>query len=129
MMKSKPIKTLGDLRHHQQVLQMQVEQEAAKLNGSWVHLKANYKTMFWAGVNPFKNNGILNSALDLIKPGLLPVIAEVAKGSIKGQPLNAKVVGSAVKYTVASLGIKWLRKWLDSKQEEDVSENEPPAES
>lgn len=123
MMKTKSIRTIDDLRYHQEVLRLQVEKKEQELNNSWLYLKSNYKKMVWQEVNPFKGNSILNTALDLIQPGLLPVITEVAKGSAKGKPINMKVLGSSAKFVVATLGIKWLRKWLDLKQEETEAEN------
>jgi hypothetical protein len=122
MMKTKPIKTITDLRHHQEVLRANIEKHETELNNSWLHLKTNYGRMVWKEINPFKGNKPLNMVLDLLQPGLLPVITEVIKGSTKGNPLNLKVVGSSLKFMVASLGIKWLRKWLELKQDADQEE-------
>jgi hypothetical protein len=117
-MKTKPIKNLHDLRYHQELLRLQLSNQEQELNNSWVYLKTNYKKMVWQEVNPFKGNSVLDTALGLLQPGLLPIITEVAKGATKGKPLNLKVLGSSAKFMVATLGIKWLRKWLDLKQEE-----------
>ncbi len=116
-MKRRSIKTYSDLKHEQSLLRMQLQNKEAQLLDSWGYLKSNYKKMVWKEINPFKGSSILNTALNLIQPGLLPVIAEVAKGTVKGSPINMKVVGTTAKYAIASLGIKWLRKWLDSKDE------------
>jgi hypothetical protein len=120
MTKARPIRNLEDLRWKRQELRLQVEKHEQDLGESWKSLQANYRGMIWKEVNPFKGGKVLNMALDLIQPGLLPVIAEVAKGSVKGNPLNLKVLGSSLKYAAASFGIKWLRKWLDKKQEGNV---------
>jgi hypothetical protein len=128
MMKTKPIKTIDDLRRHQDLLKMKLESRAEQLSHSWTYARGNYKKLVWKEINPFKGNGALNIALDLIQPGLLPVIAEVAKGSVKGQPLNVKVLGSSLKYAAASLGIKWLRKWLEVKQDDSHEEANNQAE-
>ncbi len=120
-MKTKPIRTIDDLRRHQDLLRLKVEKHELELNSSWLYLKSNYRKMVWKEINPFKGNKALNIALDLIQPGLLPVITEVAKGATKGSPVNMKVVGSSLKYVVASLGIKWLKNWLELKQEKDDS--------
>lgn len=124
MMKTKPVKTIDDLRRHQDLLRMKLDKHEADLNNSWVYLKTNYKQLVWKEINPFKGNKILNVALDMLQPGLLPIISEVAKGSAKGSPVNTKVIGSSLKFVVASLGIKWLKKWLDLKQEK--AEGETP---
>lgn len=122
-MKHKSIKTYSDLKHEQSLLRLQLQNKETQLLGSWVYLKSNYKKMVWKEVNPFKGSSILHAALNLVQPGLLPIIAEVAKGTVKGSPVNLKVVATTAKYAIASLGIKWLRKWLDNKEE---SETEMP---
>jgi hypothetical protein len=83
--------------------------------------------MIWEQINPFKHSSVLSTALGLLQPSLLPVITEVVKGTVKGSPINAKVIGSTIKYAIANLGIKWLRKWLDDKNEinsEEIAKDE-----
>lgn len=123
MMKTRPIRTIEDLRRQQDLLRSELTKHELELNSSWIYLKTNYKQLVWKEINPLKGNKILNVALDMLQPGLLPVIAEVAKGTAKGSPLNTKVLGSSLKFIVASIGIKWLRKWLDLKQEETPEES------
>lgn len=113
------INNLYDLRLERERIKMQLTAKEAELENSWVYLKHNYKGMIWEQINPFKNSGILSAAIGLLQPGLLPVVAEVVKGTAKGTPINGKVITSAVKYALANLGIKWLRKWLDDKQENE----------
>ncbi|MES2780961.1 MAG: hypothetical protein V4651_13800 [Bacteroidota bacterium] len=125
-MKRRKINNLSDLRLEKERIRMQLEAKEEQLESSWVYLKHNYKGMIWEQLNPFKNSGLLNAALGLLQPGLLPVITEVVKGTIKGSPINGKVIGSTVKYAIANFGIKWLRKWLDDRneleQEEELEE-------
>ncbi len=128
-MKKRNIQNLSDLRHEQSLLRMQLEAKEKQLAESWTYLKTNYKGMIWNDINPFKNSSVLSTALGWLQPGLLPVVAEVAKGTAKGNPVNLKVVGSAAKYAIASIGIKWLRKWIDSKETEDVMEPSADADS
>lgn len=126
-MKSRQINNLSDLRLERERLKLQIAAKEEQLEGSWVYLKQNYKGMIWEQVNPFKNSSVLSTALGLLQPGLLPVITEVVKGTVKGSPINVRVIGSTIKYAIANLGIKWLRKWLDDKNEvnnEEVSEEE-----
>ena len=126
-MKSRQINNLSDLRLERERLKLQIAAKEEQLEGSWVYLKQHYKGMIWEQVNPFKNSSVLSTALGLLQPGLLPVITEVVKGTVKGSPINARVIGSTIKYAIANLGIKWLRKWLDDKNEvnnEEVSEEE-----
>ncbi len=78
--------------------------------------------MVWNEINPFKNSSVLSTAVGWLQPGLLPVVAEVVKGTAKGNPVNLKVLGSAAKYAVASIGIKWLRKWIEGNEEESNAE-------
>lgn len=126
-MKRRQINNLSDLRLERERIRVQLEAKEEQLESSWIYLKQNYRGMIWEQLNPFKNVSWLSSALGLIQPGLLPVITEVVKGTVKGSPINAKVIGSTVKYAIANLGIKWLRKWLDDKaeaQEEEAQREE-----
>jgi hypothetical protein len=124
MMKNKSIKNLNDLRQYQEILKLKLDSSNNQLAQSWTYIKTNSFKLVWREINPFKGNKGVNMVLDLIQPGLLPVIAEVAKGSVKGNPLNLKVLGSTLKYAAAQFGIKWLRKLLDSKPEETVEQEE-----
>lgn len=114
-MKPKKITNLQSLKLEQERLRMQLAFTEDQLGKSWSDLKQNYKGMIWKQINPFKNSSVLKVALDLVQPGLLPVIAEVIKGGVKGNPLNLKVLGTSAKYAAANIGIKWLRKLLDKK--------------
>ncbi len=116
------IQNLSDLRHEQELLRIQLQAKQSQLGESWTYLKHNYKGMIWNEINPFKGSSVLSAAIGLLQPGLLPVVTEVAKGTVKGSPINMKVLGSAAKYAIASMGIKWLRKWIESKEQEDLSE-------
>lgn len=126
------INNIYDLRLERERIKMQLTAKETELENSWTYLKHNYKGMIWEQLNPFKNSGVLSAAVGLLQPGLLPVVTEVVKGTAKGKPLNGKVIGSAVKYALANMGIKWLRKWLDEKEEtgedplnDEQSSNEP----
>lgn len=116
-MKRRQINNLSDLRLERERIRLQLEAKEEQLEGSWIYLKHNYRGMIWEQINPFKNSSMLSTALGFLQPGLLPVITEVVKGSVKGSPINAKVIGSTVKYAIANFGIKWLRKWLDDRTE------------
>jgi hypothetical protein len=116
-MKRRRVNNLSDLRLERERIRLQLEAKEEQLEGSWIYLKDNYRGMIWDQINPFKNSNVLSTALGFLQPGLLPVITEVAKGTLKGSPINAKVIGSTVKYAIANLGIKWLRKWLDDRAE------------
>src|SRR6478609_9687479 len=117
-MKKHKIQNLSDLKHEQSLIRMQIESKKKELGESWTYLKLNYKGMVWNEINPLKNSSLLSTAVGWLQPGLLPVITEVAKGTAKGSPINLKVVGSAAKYAIASIGIKWLRKWIENKEED-----------
>jgi len=133
-MKPKKINNLESLRYEQERLRLKLEYTEEQLQESWSYLKTNYKGMIWKQINPFKNSSVLNTVLDLVQPGLLPVLGEVVKGGIKGNPINLKVLGSSAKYAIASLGIKWLRRFIDKKgegneaneQEDEVNNPEKP---
>jgi len=114
------IKSLSDLKHEQALLKIELRLKEEQVANSWVYFKQNYRTMLWREINPLKNTDILSSALGFLQPGLLPVIAEVVKGTAKGKPINLNVLGSTAKYAIASLGIKWLRKWIENKTDENV---------
>jgi hypothetical protein len=123
-MKPRKINNLTDLRLERERLKLQLAAKEDQLEDSWVYLKHNYKGMIWDQLNPFKNSGVLSTALGFLQPGLLPVLTEVVKGTVKGSPINGKVIGSAVKYAIANFGIKWLRKWLDDKNEQPEGEED-----
>jgi hypothetical protein len=116
-MKPKKITNLESLRYEQEKLRMQLEHTEENLDKSWGYLKTNYRSMIWKQINPFKNSSILNTALNLVQPGLLPILGEVVKGGIKGNPINLKVLSSSAKYAIATLGIKWLRKFMEKKED------------
>lgn len=116
-MKPKKINNLESLRYEQERLRLKLEYTEEQLNESWSYLKTNYKGMIWKQINPFKNSSLLNTVLDMVQPGLLPVLGEVVKGGIKGNPINLKVLGSSAKYAIATLGIKWLRRFIEKKEE------------
>lgn len=124
-MRTRRIRTIEDLRRHQDVLRSQVEKSELELNNSWLYIRTHYKQMVWKEVNPFKGNKVIDVALNMLQPGLLPVLTEVARGTAKGNPVNTKVLGSSLKFIVASVGIKWLKKWLDLKQEESTASETP----
>lgn len=128
-MKPKKINNLQSLKLEQERLRMQLAFTEDQLGISWSDLKQNYKGMIWKQINPFKNSSVLKIALDLVQPGLLPVITEVVKGGIKGNPLNLKVLGTSAKYAAANIGIKWLRKLLDKRDNApEDSETDTPSE-
>ena len=116
-MKPKQINNLTDLRLERVRLKIQLATKEDQLEDSWVYFKDNYKGMIWEQINPFKNSSLFSTALGLLQPSLLPVLTEVVKGTVKGSPINGKVIGSTIKFAIANLGIKWLRKWLDDKEE------------
>ncbi|MES2558234.1 MAG: hypothetical protein V4590_00730 [Bacteroidota bacterium] len=122
-MKPRKIQNLSDLRVERERIRLQLEAKEEQLENSWIYLKHNYRGMIWEQLNPFRNSAWLGTALGLIQPGLLPVITEVIKGTAKGSPINAKVIGSTVKYAIANLGIKWLRKWIDEKNKTEEGTN------
>lgn len=122
--KNRKINTLADLRLEKERIKIQLATKEDQLEESWGFLKQNYKGMIWQQINPFKNSNILSSVLGLLQPGLIPVITEVLKGTAKGSPVNAKVVGSAIKYAAANFGIKWLRKWLAEREMPDESKDQ-----
>jgi hypothetical protein len=132
-MKPKRIHNLQSLKYEQERLQMEIGRTQEELGESWGYLKENYKGMIWKQINPFKNSSVLNVALDLVQPGLLPVITELVKGGVKGNPVNLKVLSSSAKYAVATFGIKWLRKFIEKKgadeettrQEDDLNKPDP----
>ena len=95
-MKRRQINNLSDLRLERERIKMQLVAKEDQLEGSWMYLKHNYKGMIWEQLNPFKDSGLLSTALGLLQPGLLPVLTEVVKGTVKGSPINGKVIGSIV---------------------------------
>jgi hypothetical protein len=129
MKKMKPsIKNASDLKHHQALLRMQVSAKEDELNSSWAYLRGNYKTLVWREINPLRSSGALSTLAGMLHPSLLPLVSELTKGTVKGRPFNLKVLGEAVKFAIASFGIKWLKKLIESKEEESEqhSDQQPP---
>lgn len=120
------IKNASDLKHHQALLRMQVSAKEEELNSSWKYLRGNYRTLVWREINPLRNSNALSALVGMLQPGLLPLVSELTKGTFKGKPLNLKVLVEAVKFAIASFGIKWLRKLIESKDEEQPEEQEQP---
>lgn len=117
------IKTLYDLQLHKAKLTMELAQQETQLETKWSYIRVHFKSLIWQQVNPFKNKQVAVSLLSALEPGLLPVIADIAVGAGKGKPLNGKVLLSSVKYILATLGIKWLKKLIQNEpdQEQDLA--------
>jgi hypothetical protein len=126
-MKSKTIQNINDLKYHKQLLEVQLKHKEQELGHSLQYFRKHYKSMIWREINPLRNNNVLDEALHLITPGLIPVVVDLVKNNSEGKPFSVKQLSSSFKYAIASLGIKWLRKWLraeDIKPNEDESLNE-----
>jgi hypothetical protein len=123
-MKPEKIRTLKELRSEQARIREQIGVAEKDLGESWKYLKEHYKGMIWQQVNPFKKGSRLGFILDLVQPGLLPILAEVVKGGIKGNPLNLKVLGTTAQYAATTFGAKWLKKLFGKKnQDTDPGKN------
>lgn len=106
---------------------MELAQHEKQLGHRWGFLRMHFRSLVWQQVNPFKNTKVATGLLSALEPGLLPVIADIAIGVGKGKPLNGKVFLSSIKYLIATLGIKWLKKIIE--QEPPIQENKMDTDS
>ncbi|MCU0440940.1 MAG: hypothetical protein MUE96_00945 [Bacteroidia bacterium] len=118
---------MNDLQLYKMRLNMELAQHEKQLEQRWIFLRSHFRTLVWHQVNPFKNKKVATGLLNALEPGLLPVVAELAIGVGKGKPLNGKVLLSSLKYLIATLGIKWLKKMIE--QESPVQENKTETDS
>jgi hypothetical protein len=115
-MRSTKIRDVKELRIERELLEFQLAEKEVQLAESWDYLRQHYKSILWSEINPLKNNRAVKVALGLVQPVLLPVLSELLKGTTKGKAFSRTEIWRTAKFALASLGVKWLSDWLDSRE-------------
>lgn len=115
----KKVKTIHDLRLYKVQLKAKLTQSEQSLTYDWNYLRANAKKLIWRQINPFKDNTFIDGIISALQPALMPLAIDLTTSNDDGKSNFKKVLLPVIKYILGTLGLKWLRSFVQSKNMEE----------